>query len=180
MSLGCSLATGSSGWGHLSTHGLSISRGDPACPWLLLCCVSFPSVTWPSSNVFSLSVRSVMIPVSYKGHSVNETWHHCSEAVFKLKYYRKGSTLQTFDVTAPVSEGSCEYRSHCRRHRVSCHFQEGEEGADRVNKSNSNCVSRAGAVGLQSWSSSRRIIQLISNGLNTFTCGGHIAVIFFF
>ena len=26
--------------------------------------------------------------------------------MFKLKYYRKGSSLQTFDVTAPVSRGA--------------------------------------------------------------------------
>ena len=117
-----------------------------------LCCLS-PSLPLPGRPVmcFFLSVRSVMIPVSHKGHSVNEMWHHCREAVFKLKYYRKGSTLQTFDVTAPVSKGSCEYSSHCRLHKVHRHCWGGEERADRVNKNNSSWVSEEGAGSSRGW-----------------------------
>lgn len=162
----------------------SVSRGDPPSPWR-----SFLPATWLGCKMLFLSVHSVMIPVSYKGRSVNETWHRRSEAAFKLKYYRKGSTLQTFDVTAQVSEGSCEYRSHCRRHRVCRHFQEGEERADRVNKNNPNWVSKAEAVNWQSWLtapgapsfgkySQGGSFSWFQMAWNASMCGGHMAVIF--
>lgn len=153
------------------------SPGSPHFSWLFLGtrlppCVPLPGCSGPGCNLFFLSACSIMIPVSCKGHSVNEMWFHGSESVLKLKYYGKGSPLQTFDVAAHGlgGAGDTEASIHCTQFLVISRRKRREQTASIqiIRTGSAKWVLQAGRLppGLYLWETKpRRTIQHILNGL---------------